>query len=159
MPPIWAGWPKGGSTVPSSARPAVAADAELCASITATGRTAEDFLGAFDSDLEAWVVLVGPTGEVIGVGGCQIWRWSKVAWVMDLTIRRDRRGHGQGRLLLEALLEAARGKGALVLMDFEPQGGAMTEFYLQNEFRICGFCDRYLPGQEDPSVVFLSRDL
>ncbi len=143
----------------SKARPAGAEDAETCAGITATGRNRDDFLVAFESDLEAWVVLEGDGGEVIGVSGCQIWRFNQVAWVMDLTIRRDRRGHGQGKLLVEALLEAARLKGAKVLMDFEPQGGPLIEFYLQNGFRICGFNDRYLPGSEDPSVVFLSRDL
>jgi ribosomal protein S18 acetylase RimI-like enzyme len=78
---------------------------------------------------------------------------------MDISIRRDRRGHGQGRILLDALLDAAKRAGALVLMDFEPQGGQLIEFYLQNDFRICGFNDRYLPGTEDPSVVFLARDL
>lgn len=143
----------------SKARPARAEDAGTSAGITATGRNRDDFLVAFESDLEAWVVLEGDDGEVIGVSGCQIWRFNQVAWVMDLTIRRDRRGHGQGKLLLEALLEAARLKGAKVLMDFEPQGGPLIEFYLQNGFRICGFNDRYLPGSEDPSVVFLSRDL
>lgn len=145
--------------MPSSTRDARAADAALCAQITATGRDSDDFLGAFQSDLEAWVVLESEAGEVIGVAGCQIWRWNQVAWVMDLTVRRDRRGHGQGRLLLDALLIAAQRKGALVLLDFEPQGGPLIEFYLQNGFRICGFCDRYLPSNEDPSVVFLSRDL
>lgn len=144
--------------MPSSARDACPADAEICASITATGRSADDFTAVFESDLEAWVVLE-TDHEVIGVAGCQIWRWNQVAWVMDLTVRRDRRGHGQGRLLLEALLIAAKARGARVLMDFEPQGGPLIEFYLQNEFRICGFCDRYLPANEDPSVVFLSRDL
>ncbi|NUP98376.1 MAG: GNAT family N-acetyltransferase [Armatimonadetes bacterium] len=143
----------------SSARDARPADAGVCAVITATGRDADDFIAAFDSDLEAWVVLESDAGEVIGVGGCQIWRWNRLGWVMDLTVRRDRRGHGQGRLLLEALVEAAKAKGALVLMDFEPQGGPLIEFYIQNGFRICGFNDRYLPTNEDPSVVFLSRDL
>jgi len=145
--------------VPSNVRAGRDEDAGICAQITATGRDADDFVAAFASDNEAWVVLEGNDGEVIGVAGCQIWRWNRVAWVMDLTVRRDRRGHGQGRLLLEALLAAARSKGALVLQDFEPQGGPLIEFYLQNEFRICGFNDRYLPGQEDPSVVFMSRDL
>ncbi|MCC7495563.1 MAG: GNAT family N-acetyltransferase [Fimbriimonadaceae bacterium] len=145
--------------MPSSTRPACADDAATCASITATGRNADDFLVAFESGKEAWVVLESADHEVIGVGGCQLWQWNQVAWVMDLTIRRDRRGHGQGRLLLEALLGAAKLRGALVLMDFEPQGGPLIEFYLQSGFRICGFNDRYLPGNEDPSVVFLSRDL
>ena len=145
--------------MPGKVRAAAAQDAEACASITATGRDAAAFASAFGSDTEAWVVLEDEDGEAICVAGCQFWAWNRVAWVMDLTIRRDRRGHGHGRLLLDALLAAAKRRGALVLMDFEPQGGAMTEFYLQNGFRICGFCDRYLPGTEDPSVVFLSRDL
>lgn len=143
----------------ASARPARPDDAAACAQITATGRDTAAFERAIASDLEAWVVLDDDNGLPIGVAGCQLWCWNKVAWVMDLSIRRDRRGHGQGRLLLDALLAAARALGALVLMDFEPQGGQMTEFYLQNDFRICGFCDRYLPGTEDPSVVFLARDL
>lgn len=142
-----------------SVRAARDEDAEFCASITATGRDGEAFRQAFGSSGEAWVVLVDDAGTVFGVAGCQLWRWSKVAWVMDLSIRRDRRGHGQGRILLEALIAAAHRQGALVLMDFEPQGGQLIEFYLQNQFRICGFNDRYLPGTEDPSVVFLSRDL
>ncbi len=143
----------------ASTRPAREEDAELCASITATGRDAEAFKKAFGSDHEAWVVLVDDAGRAFGVAGCQLWRWNKVAWIMDLSIRRDRRGHGQGRILVDALLAAAKGLGALVLMDFEPQGGQLIEFYLQNSFRICGFNDRYLPGTDDPSVVFLSRDL
>ena len=145
--------------MPSRTRAAQGDDAAICSSITATGRDTADFVEAFKSDLEAWVVLESDAGDVIGVAGCQIWRWNQVAWVMDLTVRRDRRGHGQGRLLLDALLAAAKAKGALVLMDFEPQGGPLIEFYVQNDFRICGFNDRYLPSNEDPSVVFLSRDL
>lgn len=145
--------------MPANVRPARAEDAAICASITATGRDAAAFEAAIDSEGEAWVVLEAADGEVVGVAGCQIWRWNKVAWIMDLSVRRDRRGHGQGKVLLEALLGAARGQGALVLMDFEPQGGALIEFYLQNGFRICGFCDRYFPGTDDPSVVFLSQDL
>ncbi|HAZ63117.1 MAG TPA: hypothetical protein DCZ72_05845 [Armatimonadetes bacterium] len=140
-------------------RPARVEDAAWCAEITATGRNAEAFAQAIRGDLEAWVVLEDDAGQPIGVAGCQLWRWNRAAWVMDLSIRRDRRGHGQGRILLDALLDAARGLGALVLLDFEPQGGQLIEFYLQNGFRICGFCDRYLPGTEDPSVVFLSCDL
>lgn len=145
--------------MPAEVRPAVAADAAVCASITATGRDAEAFRAAFESDSEAWIVLEDNDAGVVGVAGAQIWRWNKVAWIMDLSIRRDRRGQGRGRILLDGLLEAARAKGALVLMDFEPQSGALIEFYLQNGFRICGFNDRYLPGTEDPSVVFLAHDL
>lgn len=145
--------------MPASVRPARDADAEICAGITATGRTPAAFVAGFTSDAESWVVLEGESGEVIGVAGCQVWRWNRVAWVMDLSVRRDRRGHGHGRILLEALIDAARRSGALVLMDFEPQRGDLIEFYLSHGFRICGFCDRYLPGTEDPSVVFLGRDL
>jgi GNAT superfamily N-acetyltransferase len=145
--------------MPASVRAARLEDAEVCASITATGRDAEAFRAAFSTDNEAWVVLVAEDGSVFGVAGCQLWRWNRVAWVMDLSIQRDRRGHGQGRVLLEAMLEAAKRNGALVLMDFEPQGGQLIEFYLQNGFRICGFNDRFLPGTDDPSAVFLARDL
>lgn len=158
MPPTSSGSAKGGRTVAAEVRPARAEDAAICSAITATGRTPEAFRAGFESDGEAWVVLVHD-GEVIGVAGCQIWRWNKVAWVMDLSIRRDRRGHGQGRLLLDALIGSARAAGALVLMDFEPQRGELIDFYRTNDFRICGFCDRYLPGTDDPSVVFLGRDL
>ena len=145
--------------MPVDTRAARVEDAELCASFTATGRDAEAFRAAFASDKEAWVVLTAADGTVFGVAGCQLWRWNKVAWVMDISIRRDRRGHGQGRILLDALIASAQRQGALVLMDFEPQGGQLIEFYLQNNFRICGFNDRYLPGTDDPSVVFLARDL
>lgn len=150
--------PGGGSGNTRRTRPAAAPDAAVCASITATGRDAAAFERAFDDPDEVWVVLEDDA-QVIGVAGCQVWRWNRVAWVMDLSVQRDRRGRGQGRVLLDALLEGARQAGALVLMDFEAQGGQLIDFYLQNSFRICGFNDRYLPGTEDPSVVFMARDL
>ena len=141
------------------ARQASPKDAARCAEISPL-RTAEqlaDLLG--DPDV-GWLVVENDENIVVGVGIIQIWEWSKVAWVWDLTVDKKERGKGYGRTLLKGMIDAARQRGAKVLMDFDhPSQSALTDLYLKTGFRICGTNDRWFPNEKDTTATFYAYDL
>ena len=140
-------------------RRATQKDASRCAEISPL-RAAEqltDLLG--ESDVK-WLVVENDENIVVGIGIIQIWEWSKVAWVWDLTVDEEERGKGYGRTLLRGMIDAARQSGAKVLMDFGCTGqNPLTDLYLKAGFRICGIYDRWFPNEKDTTATFYGYDL
>lgn len=129
-------------------------DAEACARVSRSKREARDFSEAFRTERGHW--LVARDGEqIVGVAGVLLWSWNQVAWLTELSAADP----GCLPQLLDSVSALARDRGALMLMDFLPQGSNSLEQYLQNGFRICGFNDSMLPGRTDASVVYVARDL
>jgi GNAT superfamily N-acetyltransferase len=152
-------WDSGKGVPVTKVRHASRKDAACCAEISPL-RTAEQLTDLLRDPDVGWLVVEDDEDIVVGVGIIQIWRWSKVAWVWDLTVDKKVRGKGYGRTLLKGMIEEARRRGAKVLMDFDhPSQSPLTDLYAKTGFRICGTNDRWFPNEKDTTATFYGYDL
>src|SRR5215207_7045630 len=74
------------------------------------GRRMEDYVRAYDVDLDASVVVVeGDEPAGVGMLGLRGGR----AWVTRVGVIPERRGHRQGQFIMESLIEQASARGVL----------------------------------------------
>jgi GNAT superfamily N-acetyltransferase len=140
-------------------RPGQAEDADRCAQI-GCNRSPDELKELLKQPDVRWIIVVGDSGEVVGTGIINLWRWNGVAWVWDLRVDGNERGKGYGTALLKGMIETARDMGAKVLMDFDvAHQGSLSKLYLNNDFRICGTNDRMFPLNKDSSGVYYGYDL
>jgi len=81
-------------------------------------------------DVQEFLVAAGPDGEVVGCGALHV-MWEDLAEVRTLAVDPSMKGEGVGHLLLEELLERARGLGVrrVFCLTFE------VEFFGRHGFR------------------------
>ena len=102
----------------------------------------------------AWVLLEG--GAFIGHGVLSV--AADEAHVLNVCIDPARQGRGHGRILLRAMVEAARGRGARrVFLEVRPSNPAAIALYQDEGFNEIGRRPRYYPaannGREDAIVM------
>ena len=106
----------------------------------------------------AWVLLEG--GTFIGHGVLSI--AADEAHVLNVCVDPSRQGHGHGRTLLRAMIDAARGRGACrVFLEVRPSNPAAIALYGDEGFNEIGRRPRYYPaannGRED--AIVMAREL
>lgn len=106
----------------------------------------------------AWVLLEG--GAFIGHGVLSV--AADEAHVLNVCVDPARQGRGHGRLLLRALVDAARGRGASrVFLEVRPSNPAAIALYEDEGFNEIGRRPRYYPaannGRED--AIVMAREL
>lgn len=136
-------------------RPFSSSDLERCQEIAGSSFDWSHVVDLAASHLE----VADMDGEVVGFAYIQIWAWNRVAWLGDILVDMRWRGKGVGTALLHRMIELARDKGCLTLMDHPPSDHPGVGFYLRQGFRVCGFNDRYLPEPENRTALFLGYDL
>lgn len=102
----------------------------------------------------AWVLLEG--GAFIGHGVLSV--AADEAHVLNVCVDPARQGRGHGRILLRALVDAARGRGASrVFLEVRPSNPAAIALYEDEGFNEIGRRPRYYPaannGREDAIVM------
>ena len=102
----------------------------------------------------AWVLLEG--GAFIGHGVLSV--AADEAHVLNVCIDPARQGRGHGRILLRAMVQAARGLGARrVFLEVRPSNPAAFALYQDEGFNEIGRRPRYYPaannGREDAIVM------
>lgn len=120
--------------------------------------SAMDYAHVLDANADAVEVAV-LDGRVVGFAYIQVWPWNRVAWLGDVLVEPRSRGMGIGTRLVERMEARARALGCRVLMDHPPARHPAVQFYLSRGFRICGYNDRFYPDSEDPTALFLCKDL
>lgn len=106
----------------------------------------------------AWVLLEG--GAFIGHGVLSV--AADEAHVLNVCVDPARQGRGHGRILLRALVDAARGRGASrVFLEVRPSNPAAIALYEDEGFNEIGRRPRYYPaannGRED--AIVMAREL
>jgi len=117
-----------------------------------------DFAHAIDTNADAIEVATAGS-EVIGFAHMQVWSWNRVAWLGDVLVAADYRNRGIGKALTRRMEQRAREFGCLVLMDHPPANHRAVQFYLSQGFRICGYNDRFYPGSEETTALFVCKEL
>lgn len=102
----------------------------------------------------AWVLI--EEGAFIGHGVLSV--AADEAHVLNVCIDPSRQGRGLGRVLLRAMVEAARGRGACrVFLEVRPSNPAAIALYQDEGFNEIGRRPRYYPadnnGREDAIVM------
>jgi ribosomal-protein-alanine N-acetyltransferase len=79
--------------------------------------------------------------------------------VLNVCVRPDHQGHGYGRVLLNHMLDLARGRGvSLALLEVRPSNAAALALYRSMGFNEVGLRRNYYPakqGREDGLVLAL----
>jgi ribosomal-protein-alanine acetyltransferase len=117
----------------------------------ATAWSAEDLsrIGEL-SGVSAYVSAgnIGITGIVIGR------RVAEEAEVLNLAVRQENRGKGEGRALLERLLEEYKGAGvSRVFLEVRESNEGAIGFYERWEFRVIGTRKDYYQGPVESALV------
>ena len=105
----------------------------------------------------AWVMVAGD--RIMGYGVLSV--AAGEAHVLNVCIDPDDQGHGHGRRLFQALVQAARGHGAQrVFLVVRPSNPAAIALYHDEGFNEIGRRPRYYPafdGRED--AIVMAREL
>jgi [ribosomal protein S18]-alanine N-acetyltransferase len=91
-------------------------------------------------------------GEVVGFGG--LWLAPDAAHVLRLAVRPDRRGHGAGARLVEALLAQAEAEGLPATLEVRASNRAAISLYRRQGFVSHGLRPGYYADREDALVLW-----
>lgn len=96
--------------------------------------------------------------KIVGFSRIHFYRWNKSAYTIELLVDSGYRRRRIGTLLLKAMEDFAREKGARVLMfDTSIDNIPALNLYLRNGFRICGYNDKlYESGK---TAVYLAKEM
>ncbi|MEM1551947.1 MAG: GNAT family N-acetyltransferase [Candidatus Bathyarchaeia archaeon] len=97
-------------------------------------------------------------GKIVGFSRVHFYRWNKSAYVINLLVDAGYRRRGIGSLLLKAMEDFAREKGARVLMfDTAIDNIPALNLYLKNGFKICGYNEKLY--ENDKTALYLAKEL
>ncbi|MEM0007339.1 MAG: GNAT family N-acetyltransferase [Candidatus Bathyarchaeia archaeon] len=97
-------------------------------------------------------------GKIVGFSRVHFYRWNKSAYVINLLVDAGYRRRGIGSLLLKAMEDFAREKGARVLMfDTAIDNIPALNLYLKNGFKICGYNGKLY--ENDKTALYLAKEL
>ncbi len=97
--------------------------------------------------------------QVIGFSGFHYHHWNNTATIIDIFVHPIRRGQGLASKLVTKVIQEAKKTKARTLIVEAPSLNSVLKVYLKNNFRVCGFNDRYYSNSAKEIAIFLSRDL
>jgi len=92
------------------------------------------------------IMIRDDNGEI--VGGASGWTWAGACQILNLWVHDSLRGHGYGRLLLEAAEDEARSRGCSVVT-LNSYGFQAPAFYERHGYQLAARLDDFPPGQSD----------
>ena len=97
--------------------------------------------------------------KIIGFGGIHIFHWNNTARIIDIFIHPKYREKGLGNKMLLKIKKEAKLSGVRTIIAEAPSLNSVLIVYLKNDFRICGFNDRYYSNDGKEIAIFLSYDI
>lgn len=97
--------------------------------------------------------------RTIGFSGFHYYSWNNSAAIIDIFIHPDFRRNGYASQFIKRITKEAKKIKARTIMAEAPSLNGVLAVYLKNNFRICGFNDRYYNNLGQEIAIFLSRDL
>ncbi len=97
--------------------------------------------------------------KVIGFSGFHYYAWNNTASIIDIFIHPKLRGRGYGDKLVKKIISQVRLTKARAIIAEAPSLSGVLTLYLKNNFRICGFNDRYYDNQGREIAFFVAKDL
>lgn len=103
------------------------------------------------------------SGVIAGVTIMWIKAWNRTGYLIELAVDSEHMRQGIGKMLVEELCIKSREAGLRsIIVETQPSEKDAMDFYLSNNFRLCGFNDRYYtntPKTSKDIAIFLSIDL
>jgi len=96
--------------------------------------------------------------KILGFTGVEYREWNNTAQIIDIFVRPNYRNKGYGTKLVKFLIQHLKNKKYRTLMAEAPSSNPVLILYLKNDFRICGFNDRYYSNRSKEIALFLSYD-
>lgn len=97
--------------------------------------------------------------HVIGFSGFHYYIWNNSAFIIDIFIQPDFRLKGYGGKFIKKIIVEAKKKKARTIMAEAPSLNNVLALYIKNDFRVCGYNDRYYNNSSKEIAIFLARDL
>jgi len=97
--------------------------------------------------------------KVIGFSGFHYYSWNNTAAIIDIFVHPKLRGQGHGSQLIKKIISQVRLTKARTIIAEAPSLSGALILYLKNDFRICGFNDRYYDNRGQEIAIFLAKDL
>jgi N-acetylglutamate synthase-like GNAT family acetyltransferase len=97
--------------------------------------------------------------KIIGFSGFHYHCWNNSASIIDIFIHPNFRNQGYGNFFIKKIIQEAKKTKARTIIAEAPSLNAVLPVYLKNDFRICGFNDRYYSNSGQEIAIFLARDL
>ncbi|HZJ41023.1 MAG TPA: GNAT family N-acetyltransferase [Candidatus Saccharimonadales bacterium] len=97
--------------------------------------------------------------KVIGFSGFHYYSWNNTAAIIDIFVHPKLRGQGHGSQLIKKIISQVRLTKARTIIAEAPSLSGVLILYLKNDFRICGFNDRYYDNRGQEIAIFLAKDL
>lgn len=97
--------------------------------------------------------------EVVGFSGIQYLKWNNTARIIDIFILPKYRGKGYSDELIKKIKSEAKKLKVRTIIAEAPSANNALRTYLRNDFRVCGFNDRYYSNEGKEIAVFLSFDI
>lgn len=98
-------------------------------------------------------------GKIVGFSGFHYYQWNNSAFIIDIFIHPNFRSQGYGSYFIKRIIQEAKKTKARTIMAEAPSLNKVLSVYLKNNFRICGFNDRYYSNSGKEIAFFLARDL
>lgn len=103
---------------------------------------------------------VGVEGKkIVGFSGFHYYQWNNSAFIIDIFVHPGFRSQGYGSQLIKKIIQEAKKTKARTIMAEAPSLNKVLAVYLKNNFRICGFNDRYYSNSAKEIAIFLACDL
>ncbi len=97
--------------------------------------------------------------KIIGFGGIHIFHWNNTARIIDIFIHPKYRGKGFGNKMILKIKKESKILRVRTIIAEAPSLNSVLIVYLKNDFRICGFNDRYYSNDGKEIAIFLSYDI
>ena len=103
--------------------------------------------------------VVKDNKKIVGFGGLHIFHWNNTARIIDIFIHPEYRKKGFGNKMISKIKKEAKALGVRTIIAEAPSLNSVLIVYLKNNFRICGFNDRYYTNTGKEIAIFLSYDI
>lgn len=97
--------------------------------------------------------------KIIGFSGFHFYQWNNTAFIINIFIHPKFRRMGYGSKFIKKMIIESRKIKARTILAEAPSLNKALNTYLKNNFRICGFNDRYYNNSDKEIAIFLSYDL
>ena len=115
------------------------------------------FFKAKNPNEEYKLFVAEENGKIVGFSRVHFYRWNKSAYAINLLVESKYRRRGIGTLLLKAMENFAKERGARVLMfDTAIDNIPALNLYFKNGFKICGYNSKLY---EDKTALYLAKEL
>ncbi len=97
--------------------------------------------------------------NVTGFTGFTYWNWNNTIQIIDVFVHPDSRCKGHGDALVKNLIEKAKKTKYRCIIAEVPSLNPVLKLYLKNDFRLCGYNDRYYSNSGKEVALWMSYDL